>query len=1158
MCRLALILLLITPVSGQDARGRISGRVSDAAGAAVPGASLAAIREETGVRLVTTASPEGAFELPLLPPGTYQIEVQATGFKRYTRDRFAVRAGERLTLDVALEVGQITESINVTGQAALVETGTATMGRVVDRRSLVELPLPGGNSFALARLSAGVVNLGPPNHPSLGPAVEVLSNISVNGVRPGNTEFTIDGAPSMWGTNASFAPPAEMVAEFKVQTATYDASVGRAPGGSVNVALRSGTNQLHGSFYEFHNNQVLTAMDLFQRQLLYNSQTGPVTDAKRASANPRNILNRFGANLSGPVYLPKLYNGRNRTFWIFGFEMLTRPGIERGNNFYTVPDEAQRRGDFSPLLRLGTAYQVYDPATAVSAPGGRIQRTPFPGNVVPPSRLDRGAQGLFEFFPAPNTVGTVDGRNNYQRLPQSYNEFRSYTSKIDHNLSDRHRIFGRYTQTFNLFTSGQLFDTPTTGTDRYRRMKGAGFDDVYTFSPSFLMNFRYGFSLFQQQFVPLSADFNLGSLGLNAALLANLDPRGAQFPGVSIDGYTAIGGAAFSNATSNFHSWNTDLTKLAGQHTLRFGGEFRLYREHSYNFGNTFPAYNFAAAWTRGPLDNSPVAPIGQGLASFLLGLPTGGQLNTNASLAEQSTTTALFLQDDYRLSKRLTLNLGVRWDYDSPVTERFNRSVRGFAADTANPVEPAARAAYAASPIPELAGANFRVPGGLTFAGANGQPRSLWNADRNNFAPRIGAAYQLNAKTVLRAGYGVYFVPLGSDRQSVNQSGFSITNALVPSNDNGLTFSASLANPFPAGLIAPAGAEGGLRTDVGRGVSYFFENPHNGFMQRFSFGVQRDIWKGLVVDTSFVGNRGRGLEVTRPLNALPNQWLSTTGVRDNAKIDQLTSLVRNPFAGLVPGTALNTANVQVQQLLRPYPQFTGVSTNQQLGRSWYNSLQARLEKRFAAGYQFQFDYTWSKNLEAIGYLNGGDAQLERVISDLDRPHRLTFSGLWELPFGPGKRWLANAPRPARAVAAGWQLQAVWQRNSGPALGFGNALLVAPVPDIALADRSLARWFNTTAFNRGATTQLDQNLRTLSSRFSGVRAPFQETWDLSTLKNINLTERLRLQFRAELLNAMNRTNFANPNTAPTNTLFGQITANNGFPRQAHFAVKLMF
>ena len=355
MSRLVSLFLLSACAASfaQDARGRLSGRVTDASGAAVPGAAVAAVKSDTGVRLETRTSPEGAYELPLLPPGDYTVEVQATGFKRYARDAFAVRAGERLTLDIPLEVGQVSESVTVSGQAALIETGTATVGRVVDRRSLVELPLPGGNSFSLARLSAGVVNLGAPNHPSLGPAVEVLSNIAVNGVRPGNTEFTIDGAPSMWGTNASYAPPAEMVAEFKVQTATYDASVGRSPGGSVNVALRSGTNALHGSFYEFHNNQTMTAMDLFQRQLLYNPLTGPVNDDKRAQANPRNILNRFGANLSGPVVLPKLYQGRNKTFWIFGWEMLTRPGIERGHGLVDRDAGDAVAGEDRPLHGSG-------------------------------------------------------------------------------------------------------------------------------------------------------------------------------------------------------------------------------------------------------------------------------------------------------------------------------------------------------------------------------------------------------------------------------------------------------------------------------------------------------------------------------------------------------------------------------------------------------------------------------------------------------------------------------------------------------------------------------------------------------------------------------------------------------------------------------------
>ena len=1139
----------LVSVVAQDARGRIGGRITDSTGAAVSAAEVTVSNPTTGVLLRAKPSEAGAYDVPYLSPGVYTVRVSAPGFKTYERASLEVRVADRLTIDVALEVGAVNDSITVSGQASLLETSTASLGRVVDTKRILELPLPGGNALSLSRLAPGVVNLGSPNHPSLGPAVEVLSSLSVNGVRSGNIEFTVDGTPSMWGQNAAYAPPTDMVAEFKVQTATYDASAGRAPGGNVNVVLRSGTNKFHSTLYHFHNNQVFTAMDLFQRQLLANPSTAPTLEERRQRANPRNILNRFGANFGGPVVLPKLYDGHNKTFWVYGCEGLTRPGIERGNSFYSVPTIAMRKGDFSELLRIDNSYQVYDPATITSAANGRFSRLPFAGNIIPAARLDRTATGLLQFWPEPNTSGTTDGRNNFQRLPQSWNEFRSHTAKVDHNFSDRHRAFARYNQTYNLFSSGQIFDNPYTGSDRYRRNKGIGLDDVYIFSPRLLANFRWGFTRFEQAFQPLSAGFDMTSVGFSRQLADAIDPQARNFPQLAIANVQTIGNGTNSRATSNYHVWASDWTLSQGKHTIRSGAEYRLYREHSYNFTPMNPQLTFGPTWTRGPLDNSPAAPNGQGMASFLLGLPTDGQINVNDSLAEQSKTLAFYVQDDWRIHSKLTINMGVRYDYDSPVTERFNRSVRGFDISVANPIDATARANYAQNPIPEISASQFRAMGGLTFAGGS-QPRTLWQGDRNNFAPRIGLAWTARKSTVVRTGYGVYFVPLGVDRTSVNQSGFSVRNALVPSLNNGLSFIASLSNPFPAGFSRPLGATGGLSTDTGRSISYFTPTPRNGYMQRYSFGVQQELPGELLFDASYVGNRGTKLGVTRSLNPVPNQYLSTLPVRDQPTIDRLSQQVRNPFFPLLAGTDLAAQTVARSQLLRPYPQYSGVSADEPIGYSWYHSLQMQGERRFRRGFTMQVSYTWSKFMEATGFLNGGDARLEKVISDLDRQHRITGTGIWELPFGANRNWLIR----------GWQLQAVWQRNSGAPLGFGNALLTGDIRNAALGgDRqTLNTWFDTSVFNRVPAQQLASNLRTVSSRFSGVRAPGQETWDISGVKNFKVHERYTFQFRAEFLNALNKSNLAAPSTDPVNTLFGRVTATNGFPRQIHLGLKLLF
>ncbi|MBM3735614.1 MAG: TonB-dependent receptor [Acidobacteria bacterium] len=1152
------LILAVLSLNAQDARGLLSGRVLDPSGAAVAGAAVEVLQPDRGIRIEANANSQGHFELPYLSPATYTLRASAPGFKHYERTGVDVRAGDRLSVDILLQIGQATETVSVPASVGLVQTETASLGQVVDGKRILDLPLPGGSAMSLARLVPGVVSLAVSNHPTLGPAVEVASNIAINGARVGSVEFTVDGAPSMWGTNSAYAPPTDLVAEFKVSTAAYDASSGRAPGGNVNLSLRSGTNALHGAFYDFHTNNKIQGMDLFQRQFLFNPTTGPVNDAKRRTANPTIVQNRYGSTLSGPVRIPGLYNGANRTFWIFSFEGLHRHGIVRGNSQFTVPEVAQRRGDFSGLLRVGAIYQIYDPATITRTPEGRFARQPVPGNVIPDSRIDPAARRLLDYWPLPNASGTADGRNNFIRLPNELNIFRTYTGKVDHNFSPKHRAFFRYNHWFNLYQSGQVLPTDATGNNRYRYNTGAGFDDVYVVNPNFLVNLRYSFSRFEQSFYPLAVGFDVTAAGFSPGLSALIPESARTFPQINVQGIQTLGNSFVTKAFTNYHTGLADFTRIIGGHSIRFGVEHRVYREHNYNFSFSSPGLDFSTDWTRGPLDTSPVAPIGLGMASFLLGIPTGGRLDVNDSLAEQSTTTAAYIQDDWKVTRRLTLNLGIRYDYDGPVTERFNRSVRGFDFAAASPIEAQARAAYATSPVPEVPVSQFRVRGGLTFAGVN-QPRQLWRGDRNNFAPRIGFAFAATPRMVFRGGYGVFIVPVGADRTSVNQSGYNIRNNLVASLDNGLSFAASLRNPFPTGIAYPPGASGGLTTDIGRSISFFTDPVRNGYMQRYSFSVEREFGWRSVGEISYVGNRGTGLGVSRPYNPVPNQYLSQSPVRDQTAINNLNQQVQNPFFPL-PGTDLAARTVAKSQLLRPYPQYSGLSAQEQIGYSWYHSLQARLERRFASGFTANVNYTWSKFMEAMNFLNGGDAFLEEVISDLDRTHRITATGVWELPVGKGKRWQMGGSRVAGGILGGWQIQGVWQHNPGPPLGFGNSILIADPRAIGLAgsERRVGRWFNTDAFNRSPAQQLAQNVRTLSSRFSGVRGPSLSTWDLSAIKNFTLREPLKLQFRWEMLNAFNRTGLGAPNTDPVNTLFGSITSSAGFPRWIHVGLKLTF
>jgi len=414
---------------------------------------------------------------------------------------------------------------------------------------------------------------------------------------------------------------------------------------------------------------------------------------------------------------------------------------------------------------------------------------------------------------------------------------------------------------------------------------------------------------------------------------------------------------------------------------------------------------------------------------------------------------------------------------------------------------------------------------------------------------------------TVLRGGYGIFYDALGVTSVHVNQTGFSQSTDLVPSLDNGLTYIANLTNPFPGGFLVPPGAATGLATNLGQGITYFDENTTSPYGQRWQLALQRQLPLASVLEVSYVGSRSTGIQVNRDLNPVPARYLSTLAVRDQKTIDFLSEQVPNPFYPLLPKTNLASNNVGRSQLLRPYPHFSGVSSNQNVGYSWYHALQVHVEKRFSKGLSSSLSYTWSKMMEAVSYLNPPDLRLEEVISSQDRTHRLAVTWLYELPVGRGKRWGNSSSAVVSQFLSGWQVQGIYTAQSGAALGFGNAIFVGDLHNIARPkdQRNVDRWFNIDAgFNRNSQQQLASNLRTFPSRFSGVRADGPNNWDLSIMKNTRLTERTRLQFRAEAINALNHPQFTAPNTTPTSTAFGTVTGEFAWPRVIQFGLKMLF
>lgn len=1158
------ILAVLSIANAQESRASLIGRIADPTGAFIASAKVTATNTATNAAVSTQTNDSGTFEIPYLISGVYRVTVEAAGFKRAVRDAVQLRIGDRITLDFSLALGDVAESVQVTGETPQLDTATASMGLVMEQRRVQELPVVGGNPFYLTRLTAGVLSAG---GRSAGNAMDNggATGIIVNGTRSNSSEATVDGSPVMTNRAAAFSPPQDLVQEFKVNTATYDASIGHAAGAMTNVSMKSGTNTIHGT--AFLDNSTLRAVPWFTNRFLYDPRNN-LTQTQRDRLVPSWLHRRFGGTMTGPVRIPKLYDGRNRTFWTYGFEDLT---IVRNLSFTgTVPTEQQRRGDFSALLRLGARYQVFDPFTTIPAPNGRFQRQPVPGNVIPASRLDPVAAKLVSYYPLPNQPGqNTEERNNFFNTQKIDRENYIHTSRVDHNFSEQNRFFFRwFNQQHDNFTD---FLGTITNVDLLDRTAwGAVADDVHVFNPSLLLNIRYGITFESNINSRGSQGFDLTSLGLPSSLVTNIvnriGPNGIAFPNVQVDGgaYTALSNNGGTRGATNYSTAGATLTKIAGRHSTRYGAEYRLMRETAFNFGFAAPQFLFAGTYTRGPLDNAPAAPIGQGLASMMFGIPSGGVVNNNASSAQQSSYWGFFVQDDWRVTSRLTVNLGLRYEYESPTSERYNRTIRDFDFATAAPFAQQAIANYSRAPIPQVPLSAFRPTGGLLFAGVGGRPASLWGADRNNFAPRVGLAYTLNPKTVIRTGYGIFYDVLGVDRQDVNQGGFNQPTNLIPSNNNGQTYVATLRNPFPNGIDAASGASGGLNTFVGRAVSFFNEKPLNPYNQRWSFSVQRQLPAGIVVDTAYVGNRAAKLAVTRELNPVPREYQSTLAVRDQPVIDFLSRQVPNPFAGLAPfaGTGLANQTVPVSQLLRPYPHFTSIQATFPAGYSYYHSLQVNAEKRMSHGLSFQASWTYSKFMEATSYLNETDSYLNKEISDLDFTHRLVVSGIWELPFGRAKKWGASLPWLADAALGGWQLQGWFEGQTGDALGFGNAIFTGNLKDIEIpvSQRRDTRWFNTDAgFNRNSAQVLANNIQTLNRRFNGVRADGINNFDLALFKNLRIKERYNAQFRFQSFNALNHVQFAAPNTTPISAAFGTITGEKGHgQRQITLGLKFLF
>ena len=1131
--RTALLPLTLIGVAlfAQEYRATVLGTVTDPVGAAVAKASVVITNTQSGVASRTVTNSDGAYQVPYLVPGSYLVEIAQTGFKTHRRGPLELHIDDRARVDVTLEIGRLSEQVTVTAEVPVLDETTGGGGSVVGTEQINTLPLDGHNPFSLMNLGAGVSYTGSLlySRPFDNGAI---ADFSINGGQSGINEYQIDGVSNNANTgrsNLAYVPPAEATQEFRVQTNIYDAQIGRTGGGVVNVSIKPGTNRVHAAAYEYLRR---TALDANQF-------------ASNAAGQPRakRTIDQWGGEIDGPVRIPHLYNGKDRTFFMFSVEQYSESTPQPALG--SVPTAAQREGDFSHTFTAqNRLYTIYDPllqynnpdynsSKAITLTNLRYLRQPFPGNIVPKDRMEPIALRVLKDIPLPNQSGDpTTGLNNWFGANVGEDsDFRNLIARVDHVINQSWRMYGRWNHNFR--DGGRIdywgWGTPATRViHASRRNDGAVLDWVGTVSPRAIFTARAGFNRF------LATSFynpiDISSLGLPKSFVSQLQMPDA-YPQFTFENYLQTGINQWDINPSETYSAQAGMSHSLGQHTLKYGFEFRLM--HYANFGRATASGKFD--FNRGFTSLSPDTTdpnSGNAVASFLMGYMSGASATLNATPYLSWKYPVAYVQEDWRVTRNLTLNIGSRWDYESPVVERYNRQNRGF--DFTSP-----------SPI-HAAGLDLR--GGLVFPGADGQPRGAFRRDWDNFQPRFGFAYRaLRTKPlVFRGGFGRSYLPTVDFG---GNTGFAQTTNAEVSSVEGRSIRL-LSNPFPSGLLPPPGASRGLATQAGDNISFIDTGRSVPYVWQYSAGFQYEILKGVLLEAMYSGSQTHNLQTSRNINVLSSDQLAL----GTAYLNQGFA---NPFYGVLPASTPrgSVTSVQHRVLMLPYPQFGNITMGgMSVGHSWYNSLQLRLEKRFKQGIYLLATYSNSKNMEAVAWLNPQDRQLSRELASYDIPQRLVLAGIYELPFGARKRFLRTGI--AGKAIGGWQMAWNGTAQSGSPMSLPD-YYISGNPQLQASQQTLSRWFNTTP--QLWSIRPPDTLRTAKLRSPNIRRNSAPLFNTSLIRTLSISERQRFQLKLSAFNITNTPVFGFPNTSPASPLFGVVPITQiNLPRSAEIGLRYFF
>ena len=1152
-------LTLTTALQAQNFQGGVRGIVSDPGGAAVPNAKVTLIDEATSEQRATLTNGTGEYTFTAVNPATYTVRAEAPAFKKFEELHVVVTTQGFPTVDIKLVVGDVNQTIDVSGEAPLVETANASTGQVIDKQKLDDLPNMGRNPFyETVKVSQEVTPAGDPKFNRMEDQ-SGSSQISINGGPVTGNNYLLDGVAITNSANqAVIVPTIEATSEVKVQISTYDAEVGRTGGGTFNMFLRSGTNEYHAAAFGYQWVNPLIANNYF-------ANAAGIPEVPQMWKN-------FGGSVGGPLIIPKVYNGKNKTFfWIAGEAYRQNQTSSTQTN---LPTPLEVTGNFSQsrycpqgICANSTLQTIYDPSSTTFNPNGSYSRTAFPGNIIPPSRQNPIGQKIASYFPAPNMPVSYYGQNDFSVTTPQYDRANQLDFKVDEQFtswlhasasylhySSREPSYAYWNQTVDAIAGPNQ-------TILYRKVDATQANATITASPTTVVSIRWGFNRYPNSNIADSQGFNLASLGFSQSLINTfqLTPAQDYFPAISMGDLESFGGAG-QNATHYYStSVSGTVSKFIGRHTLKFGSDFRVIHVA----GTPSPSdgsYSFSSGFTNNEnASGSAILGTGASLASLLLGFPSAGSAVTTDSLSNLVHYFGVYAQDDIRVSHTLTLNVGLRYEYETGVSSPNNAYNPGFCTTCVNPLQ---------SQVPSLT-----LHGVLEYAGQTGFGTVGGKTNADKFGPRVGFAWTVTPKTVIRGGYGLFWAPFSFGLQSA--FGYTATTSYVSSLD-GATPANSLTNPFPNGVLQPSGNTLGQLAGVGgQNITAPSDSSHSTRVHQYSLDIQRELPFGIVVQSGFAGSISHNLIQGTPsinINQLPDQYFSLG--------TKLALKVANPFYGTAGGVVnLAGATTNQYQLLLPYPEFGTVtisSTDQ--GHALYYSMFTKAQKRLGHGLNLLTTVTWSRNENDCNsssnvYVPSGSGvqdyynrAAEWGLSIVNTPWRWTSAINYQLPFGKGRQFL-NSSRFLDLAVGGWSMNtqltmqtgfpiAISQSNLNSNEGTGgqrpNATGVSPVTSGSLEQR-LGDYINTLAFTQAPAYTFGNVSRTIPMRGPGIAST-----DFSMNKTFDVYERFKAQFRFEVFNLTNTPLFDGLNTTYGSATFGSITNQANYPRIVQLGLRFTY